>query len=65
MSETNTHKLRKLRAESEAESRTEQTAQVADTRQAYYPYELPDDLKAVFDDEYRGEATPELDHLLD
>lgn len=65
MSETNTHKLTKLRADSEAESRSDATAQLTDTRQAYYPHELPDDLKAVFDEEYRGEATPELDHLLD
>ncbi len=36
-----------------------------DTRQALYPHELSDELKAELEKGYQGEATPELDHLLD
>ena len=35
-----------------------------DTRQAYYPHELPDDLLAELDKGYQGEPTPVLDHLM-
>jgi prevent-host-death family protein len=36
-----------------------------DTRQAVYPHELNDELKAELDKGYQGKATPKLDHLLD
>ncbi len=36
-----------------------------DTRQALYPHELSDEQKALFDEGYEGEATPELEHLVD
>lgn len=36
-----------------------------DTRQAVYPHELSDELKAELEKGYQGEATPKLDHLLD
>ena len=36
-----------------------------DTRQALYPHELSDGLKAELEKGYQGEETPELDHLLE
>jgi len=36
-----------------------------DTRQAAYPHELSDDLKAELDRGYKGKVIPKLDHLLD
>ena len=35
-----------------------------DTRQALYPHELGDDLKADLEAGYQGGPTPDLDHLL-
>ncbi len=35
-----------------------------DTREALYPHELSDELKAELDKGYQGKDTPELDHLL-
>ena len=35
-----------------------------DTRQALYPSELSDELKAELEKGYQGEPTPDLDHLL-
>lgn len=35
-----------------------------DTRQAFYPHELPDDLKAELDKGWQGDPTPALDHLM-
>ncbi|MBT3011734.1 MAG: type II toxin-antitoxin system Phd/YefM family antitoxin [Candidatus Thiodiazotropha sp. (ex Lucina pensylvanica)] len=35
-----------------------------DTRQALYPHELSDDLKAELEQGYQGDTTPELDDLL-
>lgn len=35
-----------------------------DTRQALYPHELNDELKAELEKGFQGEDTPELDHLL-
>ncbi len=36
-----------------------------DTREALYPYELSDELKNELEEGFKGELTPELDHLLD
>jgi prevent-host-death family protein len=36
-----------------------------DTRKAYYPHELGDDIKKEFELGYQGEQTPDLDHLMD
>lgn len=36
-----------------------------DTRRFYLAEDLPDDLREEFEKGYQGEATPELDHLLD
>jgi len=36
-----------------------------DTRQALYPHELSDELKAEFDKGYQGDFTPELDQFMD
>jgi len=36
-----------------------------DTRRVYFPDELNDQQKALFEKGYQGRATPELDHLLD
>jgi prevent-host-death family protein len=41
-----------------------QRLKALDTRQAYYPHELPDHIKAEFEKGYQGEPTPELDHLM-
>lgn len=35
-----------------------------DTRKALYPHELPENLKAELEQDYQGEATPELDRLI-
>lgn len=35
-----------------------------DTRRAYYPHELPDDILAELEKGYQGEPTPHLDHLM-
>ena len=35
-----------------------------DTRQALYPHELPDELKAELEKGYQGPSRPELDHLM-
>ena len=36
-----------------------------DTRRVYYPRELSDEQKALFEDGFQGRETPELDHLVD
>lgn len=35
-----------------------------DTRRAYYPPELPDEIKTELEKGFQGRRTPELDHLL-
>ncbi|MFG1342220.1 type II toxin-antitoxin system Phd/YefM family antitoxin [Xanthobacter autotrophicus] len=35
-----------------------------DTREAFYPHELPDEIVAELDKGYAGEPTPHLDQLL-
>jgi prevent-host-death family protein len=35
-----------------------------DTRQVFYPHELPDEILAELDKGYQGEPTPDLDHLM-
>ena len=35
-----------------------------DDRQAFYPWELPDDMRAELEKGYQGEPTPDLDHLM-
>lgn len=35
-----------------------------DTRQAYYPHALPDDIVEELEKGYQGEPTPHLDHLM-
>lgn len=35
-----------------------------DTRQAFYPHELPDEMKAQLEKGYQGPSRPELDHLM-
>ena len=37
---------------------------VADKRRSYYPYELPDDVKAIFNKGPQAPPRPELDHLM-
>ncbi len=34
-----------------------------DTRQAFYPHELNDDIKAELDKGYQGESTPDIEYL--
>ncbi len=34
------------------------------TRVAFFPHELPENLKAELEQDYQGEATPELDRLI-
>lgn len=36
-----------------------------DTRRAYYPEELPDHIRAELEKGFQGEATPDLDHLME
>lgn len=36
-----------------------------DTRRAYTPDELPDHLRAELEKGFQGEATPDLDHLME
>lgn len=36
-----------------------------DTREAFFPHELDDDIKNQFEKGYQGKKTPHLDHLLD
>lgn len=36
-----------------------------DTRRVYYPHELSDEQKALFNKGFQGRETPEIDHLLD
>ncbi|MEO1146801.1 MAG: type II toxin-antitoxin system Phd/YefM family antitoxin [Cyanobacteria bacterium J06638_22] len=36
-----------------------------DTRHAYYPEEMPDHLRAELEKGFQGEATPDLDHLME
>ena len=36
-----------------------------DTRQSFYPNELPQHIKDELNEEYQGKETPELDYLLD
>jgi prevent-host-death family protein len=36
-----------------------------DTREALYPHELGDELKAELTKGYKGRATPELNHLME
>ncbi|MEE8058293.1 MAG: type II toxin-antitoxin system Phd/YefM family antitoxin [Pseudomonadales bacterium] len=36
-----------------------------DTRQALYPHELSDELKAELEKGYQGEETPHLNHLME
>jgi prevent-host-death family protein len=35
-----------------------------DTRQVFYPHELPEDILAELEKGYQGEPTPHLDHLM-
>lgn len=35
-----------------------------DTRKAFYPHELSENQKSLFDNGYQGEETPELEHLV-
>ena len=35
-----------------------------DTRQAFYPHELSQEIKTNLEAGYQGEPTPEIDHLL-
>jgi len=35
-----------------------------DSRQALYPWELPEDIVAELEKGYQGEPTPDLDHLM-
>ncbi|WP_442582294.1 type II toxin-antitoxin system Phd/YefM family antitoxin [Mesorhizobium sp. ASY16-5R] len=35
-----------------------------DTRQVFYPQELPEDVLAELEKGYQGEPTPQLDHLM-